>query len=99
MSLPRWHTGLRRQSEGRRRTLPPSALAIACEHLEAIVQGPISDAMTHAGQLALLRRLAGHPVEPENFIAAQIDPDVVGADQPPPASPGHRDGSGAAPLG
>jgi hypothetical protein len=66
--------------------------------LEAVLQGPISDAMTHAGQLALLRRLAGHPVEPENFLAARIDPDVVGGDQPRPASPGRRDGSGADPL-
>ena len=66
--------------------------------LEAILQGPLSDAMTHAGQLALLRRLAGSPVEPENFVAARIDPDVVGADQPQPVSPGRRDGSGAAPV-
>ena len=66
--------------------------------LESILQGPFSDAMTHAGQLALLRRLAGDPVEPENFIRARIDPKNVGADQPAPASPGNRDGSGAAPL-
>jgi hypothetical protein len=66
--------------------------------LEAVLQGPFSDAMTHAGQLALLRRLAGHPVEPENFMRAHIDPDIVGEDQPPPASPGRRDGAGADPL-
>lgn len=66
--------------------------------LEAVLQGPFSDAMTHAGQLAMLRRLAGHPVEPENFFKAGIDPDVVGEDQPTPASPGRRDGSGADPI-
>jgi hypothetical protein len=66
--------------------------------LEAILQGPLSDAMTHAGQLVLLRRLAGHPVQPENFMRAHVDPDNVSADQPPPASPGRRDGSGADPL-
>ena len=61
--------------------------------LEAILQGPLSDAMTHSGQLALIRRLAGYPVEPENFMRAHIDPDVVGEDQPSPASPGRRDGA------
>jgi dipeptidase E len=66
--------------------------------LEAIVQGPFSDAMTHAGQLKLLRRLAGNPVEPENFLRARIDPNNVSADRPAPARPGRRDGSGAAPL-
>jgi dipeptidase E len=66
--------------------------------LEAILQGPFSDAMTHVGQLALLRRLAGDPVEPENFIRARVDPENVGANQPPPASPGRRDGSAAVPV-
>lgn len=66
--------------------------------LEALLQGPFSDAMTHAGQLALLRRLAGGPVEPEDFSRAQIDPDNVGQDQPSPARPGDRDRSGADPL-
>lgn len=54
---------------------------------ERLPQGPFSDAMTHAGQLALLRRLAGAPVAPENFIFAQIDPKRLGPDQPEPASP------------
>src|SRR5277367_5644330 len=39
---------------------------------EVLLQGPFSDAMTHAGQLALLRRLAGSPVAPENFVFATI---------------------------
>jgi hypothetical protein len=34
---------------------------------EQLLQGPFSDAMTHAGQLALLRRLAGNPVPPETL--------------------------------
>ena len=37
---------------------------------EVLLQGPFSDAMTHAGQLAMLRLLAGDPVAPENFIFA-----------------------------
>jgi hypothetical protein len=55
--------------------------------LERLLQGPLSDAMTHAGQLAILRRLAGSPVPPENFIEAAIDPANVGPSQPQPASP------------
>jgi hypothetical protein len=54
---------------------------------EQLLQGPFSDAMTHAGQLAMLRRLAGSPIPPENFIVAEISPDNLGPDQPPPASP------------
>ncbi len=54
---------------------------------EMLLQGPLSDAMTHAGQLAMLRRLAGDPVPPENFVLADIDPANLGPDQPPPLSP------------
>lgn len=54
---------------------------------ERLLQGPFSDAMTHAGQLALLRRLAGAPVPPENFIVAKIEPDRLGPDQEKPVSP------------
>lgn len=54
---------------------------------ERLLQGPFSDAMTHAGQLALLRRLAGSPVRPENFIVAAIDPGRLGPDQAAPVSP------------
>ena len=54
---------------------------------ERLLQGPFSDAMTHAGQLAMLRRLAGAPVPPQNFIAADIRAERVGPDQPLPADP------------
>jgi len=59
---------------------------------ESILQGPFSDAMTHAGQLALLRRLSGSPVPPENFVKATITPANLGPDQAPPVSFGQRDG-------
>jgi hypothetical protein len=58
-----------------------------------LLQGPLSDAMTHAGQIALLRRLAGSPVPPENFLRADIRADNLTIDQPPPISPGRRDGT------
>jgi hypothetical protein len=54
---------------------------------EQLLQGPFADAMTHAGQLAMLRRLAGSPIPPENFIVADISPDNLGPDQPAPRSP------------
>ena len=54
---------------------------------QQFLQGPLSDAMTHAGQLAMLRRLAGSPVASEDFIFAEIRPDNVSADQPLPAAP------------
>jgi hypothetical protein len=54
---------------------------------ERLLQGPFSDAMTHAGQLAVLRRLAGFPVPPENFIVADIDAARLGPEQADPVSP------------
>ena len=40
---------------------------------ERFFQGPIADALTHVGQLALLRRMAGSPVPGENFFRAPIE--------------------------
>ncbi|HEY6802130.1 MAG TPA: hypothetical protein VI306_01005 [Pyrinomonadaceae bacterium] len=59
---------------------------------EQLLQGPFSDAMTHAGQLAILRGLAGSPVRSENFIYAAITPENLGPDQPAPVRPGNRQG-------
>ena len=65
---------------------------------EHLLQGPFADAMTHAGQLAMLRRLVGTPVPPENFIEAAIDPKNLGPEQPEPVSPDQvwPEGPGAA---
>ena len=52
-----------------------------------LLQGPLADVMTHVGQLALLRRLAGAPVAPEDFLFAEVHPDRLGPDQPSPARP------------
>lgn len=49
-----------------------------------LFQGPIADALTHVGQIALLRRLAGAPVKGENYFKAEIEAGRVGADQPAP---------------
>jgi hypothetical protein len=49
-----------------------------------LFQGPIADALTHVGQIALLRRLAGVPVRGENYLRAEIEPGRVGAEQSAP---------------
>jgi hypothetical protein len=55
---------------------------------EQLLQGPFADAMTHAGQLAMLRRIhGGSPVRSENFIHAAISPDNVTSNQPDPVAP------------
>jgi hypothetical protein len=51
---------------------------------EKLLQAPIADALTHVGQIALLRRLAGAPMRAENYYAAKIAIGCVGADQPAP---------------
>jgi hypothetical protein len=48
---------------------------------EKIFQGPIADALTHVGQIALLRRMAGAPVRGESYFRAEIEAGRVGADQ------------------
>lgn len=48
---------------------------------EQLFQGPIADALTHTGQLAMLRRLAGVPVRGENYAKADIVAGRVGREQ------------------
>lgn len=51
---------------------------------EQLFQGPIADALTHVGQIALLRRLAGAPVRGENYAKADIVAGRLGPDQAAP---------------
>ena len=51
---------------------------------ERLFQGPVADALTHVGQIALLRRLAGAPVKGENYHRADIAAGRVGPDQAAP---------------
>ena len=37
-----------------------------------LIQGPLSDLLTHVGQLAMIRRMYGSPLEKENFMRADI---------------------------
>jgi hypothetical protein len=51
---------------------------------EKLFQAPIADALTHVGQMAMLRRMAGVPMKGENYFVAEITVGRVGADQSPP---------------
>ena len=48
---------------------------------EKLIQGPLADALTHVGQLAMLRGLAGAAVRPESYARAEIVAGRVGLDQ------------------
>lgn len=42
--------------------------------LERLVQGPIADSLTHIGQLAMMRRMAGAPIGRESYYRAEVKP-------------------------
>jgi len=52
--------------------------------LEKWYQGPFADALTHIGQLAMLRRMSGAPMKGEAYFFADIRAGHVGPDQPAP---------------
>ncbi len=51
---------------------------------EKLFQGPVADALTHVGQIALLRRLAGEAIRGENYFVADIAAGRVGDEQAAP---------------
>lgn len=51
---------------------------------EELMQGPVADALTHIGQIAMLRRVAGAPIRAENYVVAEIVAGRTGADQAAP---------------
>jgi hypothetical protein len=51
---------------------------------EKLFQGPVADALTHVGQIGILRRMAGAPVKGESYYAADIEVGRVGAEQATP---------------
>ena len=52
--------------------------------IEKLLQGPIADALTHIGQIAMMRRLAGAPIKSESYFVAEITVGRVALDQVPP---------------
>ena len=51
---------------------------------ERLFQAPLADSLTHVGQIAMLRRMAGAPAKSENFFDADIVPGRVGSAQTQP---------------
>jgi hypothetical protein len=76
--MERFHSTLERFDQFLASEAP---LATTCERL---FQGPIADALTHIGQIAMLRRLAGEPIRGENYSRAKIESGRVGQDQAAP---------------
>ena len=61
-----------------RRLASDAPLGVSAEKL---FQGPIADALTHTGQIAMLRRMAECPIKGENYVRADIQAGRVGASQ------------------
>lgn len=51
---------------------------------ESLFQGPLADALTHVGQIAMLRRLVAAPIKGENYFKAEVAAGRVGLDQAAP---------------
>ena len=51
---------------------------------EKLLQGPVADALTHVGQIAMLRRIGGEPLKGESYYEAEIIVGRVGAEQTKP---------------
>jgi len=79
-----WNTEVRRFFDGLaaldRELMADGPLTASVEQL---IQGPLTDALTHVGQLAMLRGMAGSPVRPESYARAEIVPGRVGPEQAP----------------
>jgi hypothetical protein len=60
-----------------------SSVPLGCP-AEKLFQGPVADALTHIGQIAMLRRMAGVPLKGENYFQADITPGRVGPEQRAP---------------
>ncbi len=54
---------------------------------DRLLQGPVADAFSHVGQLAMMRRLAGSAIRGEDYYVAQIETGQVSDDLPPAIKP------------
>ena len=55
----------------------PGAESPLAYPVEKFIQGPIGDALTHIGQLVMLRRMSGSPVSEEPYFTAEIIPGEI----------------------
>lgn len=89
---PKWNTAVPQPWDAERERFFASLRAFD-DHLASgaalrfdagrLLQGPVADALTHTGQLAMLRRLHGAPMKGENYAKADIEAGRVGAAQAP----------------
>ena len=75
VEIDRFFGGLAQLDRGLDAELPAGAA-------EKLVQGPLADALTHVGQLAMLRGMCGAPIKPESYARAEITRGRVTHDQP-----------------
>ena len=76
--IARFHAALKRLDDYLASGAPLGATA------EKLFQGAIADALTHTGQIAMLRRMAGCPIRGESYYRAEITTGRVGAEQAAP---------------
>ncbi|HKA19003.1 MAG TPA: DinB family protein [Blastocatellia bacterium] len=76
--VERFHTSLSRLDQY---LASGEELGTTCERL---FQSAIADSLTHVGQLAMLRRIAGDPIKGENYSRADIRSGRVGPEQTKP---------------
>jgi hypothetical protein len=91
-----WHAEVRRFFDG----LAALDRELAAEgpfagSIEKLIQGPLADALTHVGQLAMLRSMAGAALRPESYARAEIVAGRVGLEQAAPR--GAFDGDASSP--
>ena len=84
-----WNTEVKRFFDGvaqldRALASDASLKGPAENQVEKLIQGPIADALTHVGQLAMLRGMAGAPLRPESYARAEIVVGRVGKEQAAP---------------
>ncbi|MFN7977381.1 MAG: hypothetical protein U0P30_04540 [Vicinamibacterales bacterium] len=91
-----WPTAVTRFFEGLAALDHALETSAASFSAEVLFQGPIADALTHTGQLAMLRGIAGASIRPESYARATIAAGRVGANQ---AAPGREfDGDASRPA-
>jgi len=58
---------------------------VSAESIQKLIQGPLADALTHVGQIAMLRGMTGAPLRPESYARARVVSGQVGREQAPPS--------------
>ena len=79
-----WNVEVRRFFDGMERLDARLGSPVSEEAASKLIAGPLADSLTHVGQLAMLRGMAGAPVRPESYARAEIVIGRVGLDQAPP---------------